>query len=599
MWSGACVLLLFAGAKPGLAGGGPETLALVVNADHPDSVAIAEEYMRLRGVPESHVVRLAGVPAEPVIDVATFRERILKPVLGTISERGLAPQTDYVVYSAGFPYAVNVQSDVADRQLPRVLTQPASLSGLTYLHELVIAGDPTYLALDANRYWRRLGRQQADKPWTGEEQAQREALQGLLARWQDARRAAPDGEITPEMRGWLENAAAISQTLASGHPASPELLYDLACVLALLGKADDAMAALQSAYGAGWWNADHTAADPDLVSLRDRDDFRALLQALRDVVVQTEPPRPFRAATAWDEDGQPASEGRRYLISAMLAYTGGPANTLDEALASLRASAAADGTRPGGTIYYMASADTARTGPRRWAFPSAIQALAQLGVRGEELEGVLPPGKVDVAGAAVGAAGFSWADSGSRILPGAFCDHLTSFGGVMTGAGQTLLSEFIRHGAAGACGTVTEPYNVPAKFPTPFLHVFYASGCSLGEAFYQSVHGPYQQLLVGDPLCQPWARIPQVTVKELTDGQTLRQPRKLVPVAGGAEAPLHFELHVDGRRVATCEPGQRLVLDPRGLATGEHEAAVVAVAGPLETRGREVVRFSVASRPGG
>ena len=41
--------------------------------------------------------------------------------------------------------------------------------------------------------------------------------------------------------------------------------------------------------------------------------------------------------------------------------------------------------------------------------------------------------------------------SGSTILPGAICDNFTSFGGQMgSGSGQTLLSEFLRYGAAGA-----------------------------------------------------------------------------------------------------------------------------------------------------
>ena len=36
----------------------------------------------------------------------------------------------------------------------------------------------------------------------------------------------------------------------------------------------------------------------------------------------------------------------------------------------------------------------------------------------------------------------------------------------------------------------------------------YARGCSLAESFYQSISGPYQLLIVGDPLCQPWAVLP-------------------------------------------------------------------------------------------
>jgi len=57
-------------------------------------------------------------------------------------------------------------------------------------------------------------------------------------------------------------------------------------------------------------------------------------------------------------------------------------------------------------------------------------------------------------------------------------------------AGQTPLTEFLRFGAAGASGTVTEPYAIPAKFPDPFVHVHYVAGCCLAESFYQSITGP-------------------------------------------------------------------------------------------------------------
>jgi hypothetical protein len=275
----------------------------------------------------------------------------------------------------------------------------------------------------------------------------------------------------------------------------------------------------------------------------------------------------------------------------MLAYVGGAGNTLPEALQCLRQSSAADGTCPSGTVYYMVSDDWARTGPRQWAFRSAVAALERLSVRGEIAKGVLPKDKADVAGCMVGIASFSWKGCGSRLLPGAFCDHLTSFGGVMTGAGQTVLSEFTRYGAAGACGTVTEPYNIPSKFPTPFLHVYYASGCSLAEAFYQSIRSPYQQLLVGDPLCQPWARRPEVRVTGLSANEVLTKPRRLTPKATGALPAARFELHVDGRRQQSRPPGGNLLLDTKGLAAGYHEARVVAFAGPVETQGWAVLPF--------
>jgi len=579
---------------------GPENCVLVVNADSPDSVTVAAEYAALRHVPPCNVIALSGLPGQPIITVADFRALILQPVLDTIRRRGLEPQIDAIIYSCGFPYAVDVRADMAGRQFPRVITQPASLTGLTYLADLVLATDTSYLSLDANWYARRLQRQQPPVAYSPLEEPLAVRLQVLLEQYQAARRLAEKEktEVTPESARWLSEATNILQTLIANHQANPELLYDLACVLALQGQPEEAMVALREAYRAGWWNALLTGRDPDLKSLREREDFKALLAEMRQVIVESEPPVPFHRATRWARGGQPtpATEGRRYYLSAMLGYIGEKANTLTEVQQCLRTSATADGTRPAGTIYCMVSSDWARTGSRQWAFNSVAAALGRLGVKGEVLNGVLPPQKPDVAGAVVGIAGFKWPDSGSRILPGAFCDHLTSFAGVMTGTGQTMLSEWIRHGAAGASGTVTEPYALPAKFPSAFLHVYYASGCSLAEAFYQSLSGPYQQLLVGDPLCRPWARIPDVKVAGLKPGEAVSKPRRLTVSVSGDEKPVAYELYVNGvlaQRTAGF-PARTLTLDASSLAPGAHEARIVAIVGPLETRGAAVIPFRVA-----
>lgn len=586
-------LLLIAAPPVAFAGGGPENAVLVINSDVALSETMGLEYARLRQIPDCHLIRLGGIPAQPKITVEQLRELILKPLLAAIDDRGLRRQTDYVIYSAGFPWAVDIGADMAGKKFPRVITQPASLTGLTYLYDMVLAQDMNYLAMDSNWYYRPLKRQNPPPVFTEAEREEQTKLEALLSQYQKARRAAAEAKtpLTPEAKAWLDEAVTILQTLVSSHKSS-ELLFDLACVLALQGKADDSMGALKSAYDTGFWNASMAASDRDLISLRDRQDFKALLDEMRQVVVESEPPRPFHGDTLWSRTGEPvvAAEGRRYLLAAMLPYVGPVANTEAEALECLRRSTAADGTCPAGTVYFMESTDMARTGPRQPGFRSAAAALAKLGVKAEVIAGVLPKDKPDVAGAMIGIASFNWKESGSTLLPGGFCDHLTSFGGVMTGAGQTVLSEFLRGGAAGACGTVTEPYNTPVKFPTPFLHVYYASGGSLGEAFYQSVRAPYQQLLVGDPLCQPWAKAPRVAVKGLAAGEDVTQSRWLQ--ASTTPAVTRFELYVDGVLRHGCKAGQKLRLDLTHLPPGQHEARIVALAGPLDVPGRLIVPFA-------
>ncbi|HMP07115.1 MAG TPA: hypothetical protein PJ982_12250, partial [Lacipirellulaceae bacterium] len=143
---------------------------------------------------------------------------------------------------------------------------------------------------------------------------------------------------------------------------------------------------------------------------------------------------------------------------------------------------------------------------------------------------------------------------GIALVPGALVDNLTSQGAVLSRTqgpqAQTRVSEYIRLGAAGASGTVVEPFAITQKFPTPALHVHYGRGSSLAEAFYQSVEGPFQLLVVGDPLCQPWAAIPEVTGPDVKEGQllagegTLAPPAKLAAGRNGRR----WELFVDGKR---------------------------------------------------
>jgi hypothetical protein len=325
----------------------------------------------------------------------------------------------------------------------------------------------------------------------------------------------------------------------------------------------------------------------------------------------------FRNWYGWSERGDVLDVGgSRYLLATMLGVTAGRGNSVAEIVRSLEAAAAADGTRPRGTIYFLTSGDVrskARSGPIK----GTAQAIVAAGVKAEILEGTLPQGRRDVAGLVTGTPDFDWQASGSGLVPGAICDNLTSFGGVFTpDAGQTPLSAFIRAGAAGACGTVVEPFvmlppnagSSPAafqpKFPHPAVQLHYVRGASLAEAFYQSVRSPYQLLVVGDPLCQPWALIPEVEVVDAADSRPIAagaklsgkvefEPRANLPEGGIAD---RFELYLDGLRVAQCGLGERLPLDTTPLADGHHDLRVVAIAASeIETQGRRIVPITVAN----
>ena len=576
-WIFAALVLTFGQASRLLAGGGPENVAVVVNADSFASQAVANAFVALRQVPAGNLIYLSlgDLPSFEIVDVPTFRERILRPAFETLESRGLAGQIDYLVYSSDIPYAIRVGADVGDRELPKILTETASINGLTYLFPLVLAERPEYLGLGVN-FYARLPIQVISfdqQQWTDD---QRELYQQAIQQMREQQH---------------EQALAAFNRLVESHPRAAPVWYNRACALARLDRMDQAIEALKRAVEHGWLDARHTQADEDLAPLRERDDFQAIVRRLEERSPVLRPTIGFRSAMGWKPDGQPGppDAGMRYLLSTMLSVTSGRGLSVREAIDHLERSAAADSTFPDGTIYLMENSDV-RSRSRQPMFADTVTLLDRLGVRAEIVSGTLPKKRDDVMGLVAGSANFDWAASGSSILPGAICEHLTSTGGVMVEqGGQTPLSEFLRHGAAGTSGTVTEPYAIPAKFPLPFLHFHYAQGCSLAEAFYQSVAGPYQLLIVGDPLCAPWARRPTVQVPEMAE--TVRGELRIRPIAVSPPGRVigRFELFVDGVRRALCAPGETLTLDTSLLPDGWHEFRLVAVvADPIQTQGRAI-----------
>jgi hypothetical protein len=463
------------------AGGGPENVFLVVNAKSADSLAVANAYAALRGIPAINVLMLPWNREDEGVPIGVFRNDLLRPILQAIDARRLAPQIDQIVYSTDFPWRVDFAEELPPELVGKDKFPSGSLTGMTMLFASVRAGIPAYLDPASNRYWRPLDAEGVPSATNG-------------------------------FRGW---------------------------------------------YG-------------------------------------------------WGPEGELLEAGgQRYLLSVMLGVTSGRGNTVPEVLRYLQSAAASDGNRPKGTVYFVTNADV-RTTTRSGVFPSAVKELEKLGVKAAVVSGKLPVGRPDVAGLMTGAADFDWPRSGSSILPGAICENLTSFGGIFTpSAGQTPLSVFLRAGAAGSSGTVVEPFALQAKFPHASIQVHYARGACLAEAFYQSVRSPYQLLVVGDPLCQPWASIPTVEAVIAPDSRPFKpgeplsgsvaiEPRARM-VAGAAVD--RFEFFLDGVRLGQCGLGERFTLDTTQTADGHHDLRVVAIeSSPVETQGRWIMPVMFANR---
>jgi uncharacterized protein (TIGR03790 family) len=121
----------------------------------------------------------------------------------------------------------------------------------------------------------------------------------------------------------------------------------------------------------------------------------------------------------------------------------------------------------------------------------------------------------------------------SSFLDGAIADHLTSYGGVLTGFGQTSALEWLTAGATGSYGTATEPCSFRAKFPDPGVVIaHYLSGESLVEAYWKSVLMPGQGVFIGDPLARPYGGVRM----QRGAGGTVVRTRALLPGNYAVEA---------------------------------------------------------------
>lgn len=287
----------------------------------------------------------------------------------------------------------------------------------------------------------------------------------------------------------------------------------------------------------------------------------------------------FDSSIAWFgglPSTQPSAE--RYFVAAMLGYTGARGNTVAEIIDTIDRSAAIDGSAPNGTFYFFQTTDPARSTPRHGWFPAVTAAILLFGGMAQHLYADMPSGQTDCQGIMTGLADPAIASGNFTILPGAFCDHLTSYAGTFDSGSQTKMSEWITKGASATSGTVEEPCNYPGKFPHARMHLYYRKGLTLGEAWLRSMrYYTFQNLLYGDPLTRPYAAIPLVGLESVPAGPVSGSV-PLTPIATpvGSDPVQDVELYVDGVLVRRGTLGDSLPLQTELLDDGWHELRVLA-----------------------
>lgn len=569
-------------------------VVVVVNSGSLNSRTLANHFVALRQIPAINVVVLEGVPNSEVVTVEEFREKILRPLIAELERRKIRGHVQCVAYSADFPSAIDISGDLKGiENVHQIFTPVGSINSLTYLYAQVLAGDPSYISLTSNFYARREFENYFSNPGGAATKATWEKIQAMITAGDHA------------------SAAGQLEELLKQHPHQFPLAYLAATQAAQAGEKQRAIEFLRQAVAKGWNASRYLQNDQRLDSLRNEPDFQVIELLLDPSIKELQPASGFDALRAWTPNGVAVAQpqfGIRYVLSTVLGVTRGAGTSLPQAIEALRRSAASDFTHPQGSFYFTLT-DDIRTTTRQLGIFAAVDDLKLMGFEAEIVKDALPTGKTSVLGLQFGTPSFDWNSSNSQFMPGAIADNLTSLGGVMTpGAGQTNLSELIKAGAAGSSGAVTEPYALQEKFPHSNMYVLYARGASLAEAFYLSVTGPYQLLIVGDPLCQPFSHAPQPKLKRNLHTIESNQPVRLeiedvglayddwleltTPPAKRTEllAAVAVRMLLDGVNPQLAPMRPNLNISMKGVSNGYHEIALQFLAdGPLAPRSGALV----------
>ena len=509
---------------------------------------VANHYIHARDIPTSNVILLSDVPTGLRVELEDFKSKILRPVLATLDQRGIAAQARVIAYSADFPTAVNVADhaeELLDPKLRQLQAGVASITGATFFYRFVLADQIGYLGLGANMYARGPFERHFVNPFQGDNKEKFAAAEKDLA----------DGKH--------EAAAEVFQELFEQLPTLAPLALRAAEAYAAAGEDAKAVQLVASAIRAGWWSGAYLQNNDLLKPLLDDPALAPVMPMMRKSPTSVQGPVGFANHRGYTAIGHPVAidkGGIPYLLSCCLAVVHERGSTVQQAVDSLERSAKADGTFPSGDFRFAGGGDV-RAKTRFPQVADALVYLQNLGHKTEVFRSDLPTSDGDVVGLMVGKAAVDLASRKWRLVPGAIAENLTSYGGAYHINGHTKITEFLHAGAAMSSGTVVEPYALQAKFPLPIMYGYYADGVSAIEAFYLSVTCPYQLLIVGDPICQPFARAPGAWV----DISVSKEKKDRIQVSA---APLDVkqpttrtretEVYIGGRLVKQTGPAAKM-----------------------------------------
>lgn len=281
------------------------------------------------------------------------------------------------------------------------------------------------------------------------------------------------------------------------------------------------------------------------------------------------PPRSFDVQQAVLKEKMP-------LPSMMLGYTGENGTDMDTVLRCIENGIRARQSGVNPRVLLVQTDDKARSVPREWQYADV---KAEMTLRGWSVDVFTnqPSSQTGLMGVMTGAEKPKPSDFGT-FAPGAFGEHLTSWSAEFQKP-QTKCTEWLKAGATVTAGMVTEPYNHWVKFPHARFFVYYASGCSAMESFYQSVASPVQVLLLGDPLSQV-AELP-VEIKTIGLSKEISSSLDAAFVAEAKfpiPAQVLYSALLDGKQIKEVTGLSLIELPFKETGDGYHEIRIIAQA---------------------
>lgn len=291
--------------------------------------------------------------------------------------------------------------------------------------------------------------------------------------------------------------------------------------------------------------------------------------------------------------------GRVRLVTALLS------SARDEAIALIDRSVASDGTAPKDTLVLFQDAN-GNANVRNGAYDAAARQLESLGHRTEHLKAGAKEATdrqrvmAYMSGGAYSALSVEGVGT-NEYLPGAICDMLQSFGAVPQNfvpgdkGSQFPITHLVRAGITGIHGCVAEPYTL--AFPPADLFTPYFQGFTLAETFHQKIPTAYwMNLVLGDPLCAPYAERPAPVVQiggKAPASDALRGGSAELELSDASGTARRYEVYLGPWFLGALDgPGGKLPVKTPELPAGPVDLVVQAIGpGFAEPTGWTTVRL--------